>query len=112
MAPLAPAGDAGRGRALILARDAANCILCHAVTDPGVKFSGNLGPSLDGAGARLTATQLRARIVDSSRINPQTIMPPYFRTEGLTEVAAQHRGKTVLAAQEVEDLVAYLSSLK
>ena len=112
MAPLAAAGDAKRGRALLLARESANCILCHGLSDPGVRFSGNLAPPLDGVGARLAPAQLRARIADSSRINPQTIMPPYFRTEGLTEVAAQYRGKTVLAAQEVEDIVAYLAGLK
>jgi sulfur-oxidizing protein SoxX len=111
-APLADAGDADRGRALLLARDRANCILCHGLSDPAVKFAGNLGPALDGAGARLTPARLRARIVDSARINPATIMPSYFKTEGLTEVATPYRGKTILAAQEVEDLVAYLSRLK
>ena len=109
---LAPAGDATRGRALLVSRDPANCILCHGLTDPGVRFSGNLAPPLDGAGTRLTPAQLRLRIADSSRINPATIMPSYFKTEGLTAVATQYAGKPVLTAQQVEDLVVYLSTLK
>lgn len=111
-APLAAAGDAARGRALIAARDPANCILCHAAADAGVRFSGNLAPPLDGVGARLTQAQLRLRIVDSARLNPQTIMPAYYRSEGLTEVAAAYRGKTILGAQQIEDLVVYLSTLR
>ena len=110
--PLAPPGDAARGRALLIARDPANCILCHGLTDPAVRFSGNLAPPLDGAGSRLTPGQLRLRIADSSRVNPATIMPSYFKTDGLTAVAAQYAGKTVLTAQQVEDLVVYLSTLK
>ena len=109
---LAPAGDATRGRALLISRDPANCILCHGLTDPGVRFSGNLAPPLDGAGTRLTPAQLRLRIADSSRINPANIMPSYFKTEGLTAVATQYAGKPVLTAQQVEDLVVYLSTLK
>ena len=110
--PLAPAGDAARGRALIVSRDPANCILCHAVSDPGVRFAGNLAPPLDGAGSRLSAAQLRLRVADSARLNRETIMPAYFRNDGLTAVAAQYAGKTILSAQQVEDLVVYLSTLK
>ncbi|MBL8384536.1 MAG: sulfur oxidation c-type cytochrome SoxX [Burkholderiales bacterium] len=109
-APLAAPGDAARGRALLAARDPANCILCHAA--PGVRFAGDLAPPLDGVGARLTPAQLRLRLVDSSRINPATIMPAYYRTEGLTEVAAAWRGRTVLTAAQIEDLVVYLSTLR
>ncbi len=110
--PLGPPGDAARGRALLIARDPANCILCHGLADPAVRFSGNLAPPLDGAGSRLTPAQLRLRIADSSRVNPATIMPSYFKTDGLTAVAAQYAGKPVLSAQQVEDLVVYLSTLK
>ena len=109
---LAAPGDAARGRALLIARDPANCILCHGLTDAAVRFAGNLAPPLDGAGSRLTPAQLRLRIADSSRINPATIMPAYYKTDGLTAVAAQYAGKTVLTAQQVEDLVVYLSTLK
>ena len=110
------AGDAARGRQLLAARDPANCILCHGapagLRDAGVRFSGDLAPPLDGAGARWTPAQLRLRIVDSGRLNPQTIMPAYFRSAGLTEVAAAYRGKPILSAREIEDLIAYLSTLK
>ena len=110
--PFAASGDATRGRALLMSRDPANCILCHGLGDPAVRFAGNLAPPLDGAGSRLTMAQLRLRVVDSSRINSETIMPAYYKTEGLRAVAAQYSGKTVLSAQQVEDLVVYLSNLK
>jgi sulfur-oxidizing protein SoxX len=103
-------GDAAHGRALLLARENANCILCHAI--PEARFSGDLGPALAGVGARLSAPQLRLRVADNARVHPSTIMPSYFRSEGLIGVAAQYRGKTVLSAQEVEDVVAYLQTLK
>jgi L-cysteine S-thiosulfotransferase len=105
-------GDAARGRTLILARDNANCILCHALTDPGVRYSGNVGPSLDGVGRRLTVPQLRLRIADNLRVNPDSVMPGYYRTENLDRVAAVYRGKPVLDAGQVEDIVAYLATLK
>ena len=110
--PLASAGDAARGRALILARDPANCILCHGITDPAIRFAGNLAPPLDGAGGRNTAAQLRLRIANSARLNPETIMPSYHRTEGLQNVAGAYRGKPILSPQQVEDLVAFLLTLK
>lgn len=110
--PLAPAGDAARGRALLIARDPANCILCHGLTDAAVRFSGNLAPPLDGAGSRLTIAQLRLRVADSSRVNPETIMPSYYKTDGLRTVAAAHQGRPVLSAQQVEDVVVYLSTLR
>jgi sulfur-oxidizing protein SoxX len=114
--PLTASGDATRGRALLIARDPANCILCHVapadLVESGVRFSGNLAPTLDGAGARWTPGQLRLRIVDSSRINPETIMPSYYRIDGLVEVAAAWRGKPIMNAQQIEDLIAYLVTLK
>ncbi len=113
--PLAASGDPARGRALLVARDPANCILCHAapvdLVKSGVRFSGNLAPSLDGAGTRWTAGQLRLRIVDSRHLNPDTIMPSYYRSDGLVEVAAAWRGKPILNAQQIEDLIAYLLTL-
>jgi sulfur-oxidizing protein SoxX len=105
-------GDPGRGRALILARDAANCTLCHRISDPAIRFSGNLGPSLDGVGRKLSVAQLRLRVADNLLLNAGTIMPSYYRIDGLDRVAAAYRGKPVLTEQEVEDVVAYLASLK
>ena len=97
------AGDAARGRALVAARDPANCVLCHAVPDAAIPFAGDLGPSLAGVGARLAGPQLRLRVVDNLRVNPQTIMPSYYRTDALDRVAPAYRGKPILTAREVED---------
>ena len=91
-------------------REQSACVLCHAIA--GEAVSGNIGPPLAGVGARLSVAQLRLRIVDSARVNPQTPMPAYYRTEDLTQVASAYRGKPVLNAQEVEDVVAWLATLR
>jgi sulfur-oxidizing protein SoxX len=108
---LPAAGDAARGKAVVIARDS-NCLLCHAVPDAGVRAMGNIGPPLAGVGARLNEGQLRLRIVDSMRLNRDTIMPSYYRVDGLNMVAEAWRGKPVLSAQQVEDTVAYLLTLR
>ena len=111
-APLAGArGDAVKGREVVLGRES-NCLLCHAVPDAGGRPSGNIAPALAGVGGRLSAGQLRLRVVDSSRTNPQTPMPAYYRVDGLYGVAAAFRGRPILSAQEIEDVVAYLVTLK
>lgn len=110
--PLAAiAGDAARGRDVLLGRDG-NCVLCHAIPEAGVRFMGNLAPALSGVGTRLTAGQLRLRIVDSMRLNRDTIMPSYYRVDGLNQVGAAWRGRPVLTAQQIEDTIAYLSTLR
>jgi sulfur-oxidizing protein SoxX len=103
-------GDAQRGRSVVVNRDQGGCTLCHEV--PGETRFGNIAPALAGVGDKLSAGQLRLRVADSTRVNPDTPMPAYYRTEGLTQVAAAYRGKTVLTAQQVEDVVAYLATLK
>lgn len=103
-------GDAARGRGIVVNRDAGACTLCHAV--PGETNFGNIAPTLAGVGARLSAAQLRLRVADSTRVNPATPMPAYYRTEGLNQVAAPFRGKPILSAQQVEDVVAWLATLK
>jgi sulfur-oxidizing protein SoxX len=109
---LAPAaGDAARGKAVVVSRDS-NCLLCHAVPDTGVRYMGNVGASLAGVGARLTEGQLRLRIVDSMRLNRDTMMPSYYRIDGLNQVAGAWRGRPILTAQQVEDVVAYLLTLR
>jgi sulfur-oxidizing protein SoxX len=105
-------GDAGRGRALIVARDVANCTLCHAISDAANRFAGNLGPPLDGIGRKLSVAQLRLRVADNLRLNASTIMPSYYRIDGLDRVAAEYRGKPILTEQEIEDIIAYLATLK
>ncbi len=112
VAPLtAEAGDPERGRMVLTGRDG-NCLLCHAVPEAGSGFMGDLAPPLAGVGARLSAGQLRLRIVDSARLNRDTIMPSYYRIDGLSQVAEPWRGKPVLTAQQVEDVVAYLLTLR
>ncbi|HET7201623.1 MAG TPA: sulfur oxidation c-type cytochrome SoxX [Burkholderiales bacterium] len=103
-------GDAARGRSIVVTRDQGGCTLCHAV--PGEQRFGNIAPTLAGAGARLSVGQLRLRVADSTRVTPDTPMPAYYRTEGLHQVAAAYRGKPILSAQQVEDVVAWLATLK
>ncbi len=112
-APLArEPGDAARGRKIVLDRSVGGCVLCHAFPEPELRFMGDIGPPLAGVGDRLSAAQLRLRVVDQSRIDPDTPMPAYYRTEGLRDVAAPYRGKPILDAQQVEDVVAYLLTLR
>ena len=106
------AGDAARGKAIVLDRHVGLCLLCHSGPFPEERFQGDLAPNLAGVGSRLSAGQIRLRIVDAGRVNPQTIMPAYYRTEGLTRVTPSQRGKTVLSAQQIEDVVAFLVTLK
>jgi L-cysteine S-thiosulfotransferase len=104
-------GDASRGRALVLNR-VSTCILCHSGPFPEEKFQGDLAPNLGGSGGRWSEGQLRLRLVDGSRLNPATIMPSYYRIDGLTRVGAAWRGKPILSAEQIEDIVAYLVTLR
>ncbi len=105
-------GDGQRGAALVRDRERGNCLICHQGTDPSEPFQGSIGPPLAGVGARLDAGQIRLRLVDASLVNPLTVMPPYFRTENLHDVAPAFRGKPALSAQEIEDVVSYLATLR
>jgi len=105
-------GDPARGRAIVVDRQVGLCLLCHSGPFPEQRFMGDLAPDLRGVGARLSEGQIRLRIADSSRVNPATIMPAYFTTEGLQRVAPAFRGKTVFTAQQIEDVVAFLVTLK
>jgi sulfur-oxidizing protein SoxX len=106
------AGDPALGRKIVLDRQVGLCLLCHNGPFPEERFQGDLAPDLTGVGARLSPGQIRLRIVDPGRVNPQTIMPAYFRTDGLTRVAPAFRGKPVLTAEEIEHVVAFLVTLK
>ena len=108
----ATVGDAVRGRAIVLDRRVGLCLLCHSGPFPEERAQGNLASDLAGAGSRWTAAQLRARLVDARRLNPNTIMPSYFSTEGMNQVAGRFRGKTILEAQQIEDLLAFLLTLR
>jgi sulfur-oxidizing protein SoxX len=105
-------GDPARGRTIVGNRQVGLCLLCHTGPFPEERFQGTLAPDLGGAGTRWSAGQLRLRIVDSTRINPATIMPPYYRTDGLNRVMPAFVGKPVLNAEQIEDVVAYLTTLR
>src|SRR5947208_6941803 len=105
-------GDPVRGRAIVTNRQLGLCLLCHSGPFPEERFQGNLAPDLAGAGKRWSEGQLRLRIVDSSRITPTSIMPAYHRTDGLVRVAPAWRDKPVLNAEQIEDVVAFLTTLK
>ena len=104
-------GDATRGRKLIVERTN-TCILCHSGPFPEEKFQGDLAPNLAGSGGRWSVPQLRLRLVDASRLNPGTIMPSYYRVDGLDRVAPNWRDKPILSAEQIEDIVAYLATLR
>lgn len=105
-------GDAARGRSIVANRSVGLCLLCHSGPIAEERFQGDLAPSLAGAGSRWSEGQLRLRIVDGSRLNADTIMPLYYRTVGLQRVARAFEGKPILTAAQVEDVVAYLATLK
>jgi len=104
-------GDPVRGRAVVVKREY-TCLLCHAGPFPEERFQGNLSPDLRGTGARWSAGQLRLRVVDAARLNPATIMPSFYRVDGLNRVAPTLRGRPILTAEQIEDVVAYLQTLK
>jgi len=104
-------GDPVRGRAIVVDRQRGLCLLCHTGPFPEQRFQGNLAPDLRGVGTRWSEGQLRLRIVDSRRLNPTTIMPPYYSTDRLVRVGRNWQGKPVLSAEQVEDVVAFLTTL-
>jgi L-cysteine S-thiosulfotransferase len=104
-------GDATRGRALVVERSS-TCILCHNGPFPEQKFQGDLAPNLAGVGSRWSEGQLRLRLVDASRLNATTIMPSYYRVDGLDRVGPVWRGKPILSAEQIENIVAYLMTLR
>ncbi|MCB4823737.1 sulfur oxidation c-type cytochrome SoxX [Roseicella aerolata] len=104
-------GDPQRGRAIALDRSKGNCVTCHEMP-LRADFQGNLGPPLAGVGGRYNAGELRLRLVDSKRINPESNMPAYYKVEGLRDVRREFAGKPILEAQEVEDVLAFLLTLK
>jgi sulfur-oxidizing protein SoxX len=105
-------GDPGRGRAIVGDRQVGLCLLCHSGPFPEERFQGNLAPDLRGSGKRWSEAQLRLRIVDPARLNPATIMPAYHQTERLVRVAPAYRGKPILSAAQIEDVVAFLTTLR
>jgi sulfur-oxidizing protein SoxX len=106
-------GDPARGRAIAGDQYRGNCLACHALPIPEEEYFGNLGPPLTGIGARQSVGMIRLHVVDQSFFNPETVMPGYYRRpEKLNRVAPELKGRTWLTAQEIEDVVAYLATLK
>ena len=108
----AQAGDAERGRAIVASREVGLCLLCHRAPISEERQQGNLATDLAGAGGRWSAAQLRLRVADPKRVDPATVMPAYHRVQGLTRVGSAWQDRPILDAQQVEDVVAYLSGLK
>ncbi|MCA3387463.1 MAG: sulfur oxidation c-type cytochrome SoxX [Roseomonas sp.] len=106
------AGDPERGRAIITDRQKGLCLLCHSGPFPEEPLQGNLAPGLEGAGSRWTEGQLRLRLMDNKRVNPESIMPAYHRIEGLNRVGSAWRDRPILNAAEIEDVLAFLMGLK
>lgn len=105
-------GDPARGRAIVADRTRGLCLLCHAGPFPEERFQGDLGPDLAGVGGRRSVGQLRLRLVDGRALNPGSIMPSYHKVDGLARVSAAWRGRTILEAAEIEDVVAFLATLR
>jgi L-cysteine S-thiosulfotransferase len=105
-------GDPVRGRAIVTNRNVGLCLLCHSGPFPDERFQGNMAPDLKGVGSRWTEGQLRLRLVDARKLNPATIMPPYYVVDGMNRVVPSLRGKPILSAEQIEDVVAFLATLK
>jgi sulfur-oxidizing protein SoxX len=105
-------GDSQAGRSLVASRQMGLCLLCHSGPFPEEPFQGNIAPNLSDLVANLSATQLRARIMNPAITNPQTIMPSYYQPEHLTRVSKPYQGQSILSLKEIDDVVAYLMTLK
>jgi L-cysteine S-thiosulfotransferase len=105
-------GDPARGRTVVTNRQVGLCLLCHAGPFPEERFQGTVGPDLAGIGKRLSEAQIRLRIVDAARLNESTVMPPYYVTDRQNRVGERWRGRPVLTAEQIEDAVAFLSTLR
>jgi len=107
------AGDAQRGRDIVTDSSRGNCLACHQLPIPGVEAYGTIGPPLAGIAARLSVPMIRLRVVDTRNINPVSIMPGFYRDPRLiNRPGEEYRGRTFLTARQVEDVIAYLATLK
>jgi len=88
------------------------CLLCHSGPFPEERFQGDLAPDLRGVGGRYSVAELRERLLHPEKMNPRTIMPSYSRTEGLNRVTPNLRDKPLLTGEQIEDVVAFLATLK
>ena len=104
-------GDPARGERIVRDPDKATCLICHALPIEGEPDPGNIGPPLHGVASRYTEGELRLRLVDPKRFNPETVMPSYYARDGHYRVAAEYRGRSIYSASEIEDVIAYLLTL-
>lgn len=106
-------GNAIRGRKIVINSDKGNCLACHSTPIPEESFHGTVGPPLHGVASRLTEGQIRLRVADETKIIPNTIMPGFYKNpKENNRVDDEYWGKPVLNAQEAEDVIAYLMTLK
>jgi sulfur-oxidizing protein SoxX len=105
-------GDAVRGRAVVADRSLGLCLLCHTAPIAEERFQGDIAPALGDVGSRLSVGQLRLRLVNGRRLNSASVMPNYYGDHGQVRVAAPWRGKSLLSAQQIEDVIAYLGTLR
>jgi sulfur-oxidizing protein SoxX len=106
------AGDPANGKKVAISRKKGNCLACHRMPIPEQSFHGAIGPPLTGVGARYTPAQLRLRMVDAKVFNPRTIMPSFYKVDDYHRPLKKFAGKPILTAQEVEDVIAYLGTIK
>ena len=106
------AGDPVNGKNLAIIRKKGNCLACHSMPIPEQAFHGNIGPDLKGISRRYSEGEIRLRIVNPKVLNSETIMPAFYRIDGLNRVIKKFAGKPIISAQDVEDIVAYLMTLK
>jgi sulfur-oxidizing protein SoxX len=106
------AADAENGRKIVEDRAISACLLCHSGPFPAPYLQGNIGPRLDGVGDRLTPEEIRQHLIDPARFNPDTVMPAYAKVEGLNRVGAAWKGRPILTPEQIDDVVAFLSTLR
>ncbi len=106
-------GDPAKGQAVMVNRQLGNCLACHAVEKLNKEpFHGNVGPSLDGVASRMSEGEIRLRVIDGTKVNAETMMPPFYRVDGLNRVIPRFQGRTILTPEQVEDVVAFLVTIK
>lgn len=105
-------GDPQRGREIVASRQTGLCLLCHSGPFEPTTQQGNLAGSLAGAGLRWSAADLRERIANPRRINPDSLMPAFFHLGEQRQVSRAFEGRTLLSAQQLEDVVAFLLTLR
>lgn len=105
------AGNAKAGRKTAINRKQGNCLACHAISSQANQpFHGEVGPSLDGVADRYSEGELRLILVNSKKVFEGTIMPAFFNVSGYSRINKKFAGKTILSAQQVEDVIAFLKT--